>query len=959
MNFFKPLLFILIFGALAADAIGQSLPFRTYSIEHGLSESVARTMVQDQKGYIWVGTGYGLNRFDARRFKQYYEEDGLSSNRIFSLYHDDEEDLLWVGTELGITIFENDTLYTPPYLESLSRFSITALHKDSRGEVWIGTDGNGLWKLDRERRLLSVDEQLALPIERVRTITESNDGSVWVGAREGLVKIADEIEFYAERFGSPELRIRDMEFDSQGTLYIGTRNGVVLFDGTNFEEFSESDGLRDGRILTVTVENDQRIWLGTENGISLFDGDHFENYGREEGLPGSIVHSTMLGREGNMWFGTFGGGIALLAGDYFRNYNIENGLPNNVVLGFLQDSEGDIWIATYGGGVLKIDGESFEYFDESNGLIDNKVYTLLETESGEIWIGTTEGISIYDNGTFREFTGLPYPLRSVRKMYEDTETGTIWIATYYDGIFRISEESVQQYHVGNVLQHNTVMDIKKDRAGNLWFATYGGAVVFDGESFTHYTIADGLQSNGIIHIHIDQNDEKWFSSFGGIAKYDGERIYRITESESSETIVYFMVQDQEGNYYAGTTLGFFRLDPDVLLNSENRMERLKAFRLYNRNQGLIANEVNTGGYLLAEDGTIWLGTVGGISRFFPNRIKENSVAPIAILDEILMSGELLDQGTNYTFRNDQNFLQVSFYGMNFEAPDQLYYEYRMKGLDQGWQLTRDTQVRYPSLSHGQYEFQLRVFNTDGVQSLNTANIQFAILAPFYMRWWFMLLMVVLISIVLTLVIRYQAATRQVDIERMRVQIASDLHDDIGSTLTELALQTDFLQAGEVSADIRDTLKGLGDQSRKVVNSLDDIVWSIDSRNDTAGDVTDRMQDYVNQVLASRGVEVTYNFENLRAGERLPVDIKENIYLIFKEAINNIAKHSGATKVDVLFSLSGKEFKLKIQDNGVQGDKPRKTGQGLRNIKMRAERIGAEVTITAGQGFLVQATGTIK
>lgn len=953
------LITLLVFTFAATEGYGQMLPFRSYSIEHGLSESVARAMVQDDKGYVWVGTGYGLNRFDARRFTQYYEEDGLSSNRIFSLFHDAEGGLLWIGTELGITVLDQDTFYTPAYLEPLNRFSVTAIFKDSRGEVWVGTDGNGLWKLDLSHQLISIDEKYELPIERIRAISEAADGSVWVGAREGLVRISDDVEYYAERFGAPEMRVRDFDFDSRGIVYIGTRTGLVRFDGTEFRIFDESDGLRDARILSVTTENDQRIWLGTESGISLFDGARFENFGREEGLPGSIVHSTMVGKEGNMWFGTFGGGIALLAGNYFRNYNIENGLPNNVVTGFLQDKHGDIWIATYGGGALRFDGSEFEYFDESNGLIDNKVYTFLESVSGEIWIGTSEGISIYENGTLKDYEDVPFPLRSVRKIYQDERSGELWIATYNDGIFRISEEGYQHYHTGNVLQHNTVMDIKEDLNGHLWFATYGGAVVYDGNSFTHYTIADGLQNNGIIHIHVDQNNEKWFSSFGGIAKYDGERIYRIAESESSETIVYFMLQDQNENYYAGTTLGFFRLDPDILLHSDNRMERLKAFRLYNRNQGLIANEVNTGGYLLAEDGTIWLGTVGGISRFFPDQVKMNSAPPVIEFEEVLMSGKSLKQGTSYTFRHDQNFLQVSFLGLNYEAPDQLFYEYRLKGLDEGWQLTRETGVRYPSLSAGQYEYQLRVYNADGIQSLNTATIQFTILAPFYMRWWFLALMVLLVAVVLTLAFRYLAATRQVDIERMRVQIASDLHDDIGSTLTELALQTDFLLAGEISGEMRETLQSLGDQSRKVVNSLDDIVWSIDSRNDTAGDVTDRMQDYVNQVLASRGVEVIYDFENLRSGEKLPVDIKENVYLIFKEAINNIAKHSRATKVNIIFAFSGKEFDLTIRDNGRQGDKNRKTGQGLRNMKMRARRIGAKLTLSTGSGFEVQIKGTTK
>jgi signal transduction histidine kinase len=175
----------------------------------------------------------------------------------------------------------------------------------------------------------------------------------------------------------------------------------------------------------------------------------------------------------------------------------------------------------------------------------------------------------------------------------------------------------------------------------------------------------------------------------------------------------------------------------------------------------------------------------------------------------------------------------------------------------------------------------------------------------------------------------------------------------------LALQTDFLQAGNVSDEIKMTLQQLGKHSRKIVSSLDDIVWSIDSRNDTAGDLTDRMQDYVNQVFANASVEVHYNFDKLRMHEKLPVDVKENVYLIFKEAINNVVKHSNATLVNVTFEFSGKIYELVIHDNGNQIIGDRKSGQGLRNIKMRAERIGSVVEIVSNGGFTVKAKGSIN
>jgi ligand-binding sensor domain-containing protein/two-component sensor histidine kinase len=957
------LLIPLLFLFLLADSVSaQYLPFRSYSIELGLSESVAHTMVQDENGYIWVGTGYGLNRFDGQRFKQFYEENGLANNRVNTL-HQDNNGRIWVGTDSGISIFENDTLTTPDYLDQFNRYTIISIFLDSEENTWIGTDGNGIWKAKPDGSVESIDEKYGLPLERVRAIDQSADGSIWLGSREGLAKIGWEegdVEFFASLFGTPELRIRDIDAETPERIWIATRKGLVLFNDGEFTVYGEDSGLIDERIHTVTVESENRIWLGTENGVSLFNGETFENFTREDGLPASIIYDSLKDREGNIWLGTLGGGITMYIGDYFKNFDIDNGLTNNVVNGFGEDSSGNIWMATYGGGVLRYNGSDFAVFNETHGLADNKVYSIIEDSNGRIWIGNSGGVNIIENGNLTTFDGIDYPLESVRRVFEDEETGEYWIATYNDGVFRYNEDSYIRYHAGNGLLNNTVMDIKKADNGDIWLATYGGVSIFDGDSFRHMTIADGLPSNGVIHIFKDNKKRTWLSTFNGVAILEEERILRLPESENSEIISYFTIQDRDDRYYIGTNQGLYRVKPDDLVNSINPVNRLKAFRLYNKNQGLISNELNAGGSLLASDGSIWLGSVEGASQFYPENVRQNSTPPGIEFEEIMASGSMLNTGRHHILNNDQNFLQFSFKGLSFEAPDQVVYEYRMSGLDQGWQLTRDSQIRYPSLSPGEYEFEVRAYNADGVMSQKMSALSFEILYPFYLRWWFLFLAAILLMAFGFFMYRYFGIRRQVDIERMRVQIASDLHDDVGSSLTEIALQTDLLQAVPGSEEIKQTMKQLGEQSRKIVGSLDDIVWSIDSRNDTAGDLTDRMQDYVNQVLSKREIEVNYDFEKLKMQEKLPVDVKENVYLIFKESVNNIAKHSNATKVLVRFAFNGKSYKLTIHDNGNTAQNGnRKSGQGLRNIRMRAERISSEVQISQEDGFKVHASGSIK
>ena len=952
-------LLAILLSALISELNGQYLPFRTYSIELGLSESVAHAIVQDERGYIWVGTGYGLNRFDGVRFRQFYEDDGLTHNRIHSLYMDDEG-VIWIGTDLGVTVLRLDTLSTPTEVEPLNQFVIRTIFQDSNGNYWFGTEANGGWILDSEGDLYSAHSIYDLKIVSVRAIEEEADGTIWIGSREGLVRIQnDDVTHFTGTETLEELRVRDLAFDPDGRLWIGSRGGLLQYSMGEFIHYCREDGIADNRILSVSVESNDRIWLGTEGGISFFNGEKFANYGREQGVPALIIYSSMIDREGNIWFGTLGGGITMFVGDFIRSFNIDNGLTNNVVTGFNENSSGDIWIATYGGGVLRYNGSEMINYSEADGLIDNKVYTIYEDSDGKVWIGTRDGISIYEDGQFEDLPQSIFPFSVIRKFYEDPESGDMWIATYNDGVIRFDGENYTQFNIGSGLFNNTVMDIKRDHDGSYWFATYGGVAIYDGEYFRHLTIADGLPSNGVIHIHIDHYGDKWFSTFNGVAKYDGEVVRSLPTSERIETISYFMEQDQNLNYWVGTNRGLFRIDPDKLLEQTEPRALLSAYRLFNQKQGLIANELNAGASLLASDGSFWLGTVEGLSQFYPDRAPEGKSPPGIEFEGIFINGNEIDPNRHHLLPNDQNFLEFVFTGLAYEAPDQIMYEYRLKGYDEEWQLTGERTIRYPSIPPGSYDFELRAYNADGVRSINSADFSFRILQPYYFQWWFIVLILLVITGLILFYLRYFRVRKQVDIERMRVQIASDLHDDVGSSLTELALQTDFLQAGNLDDEMRSTLKQLGEQSRRIVSSLDDIVWSIDSRNDTAGDLTDRMQDYVNQIFVHGNVDVQYNFDNLRMHEKLPVDVKENIYLIFKESVNNVVKHSDADKLEITFSFSGKTYELKISDNGTMIKRDRKSGQGLRNIRMRAERIGSVVDIAITDGFTVKATGSIK
>jgi len=956
-----PLIFIissLCVVWLAETANSQSTPFRTYSIEHGLSESVVHSMLQDKDGFIWLGTGFGLNRFDGVQFTHYYQEHGLPNNRVNTLLQD-RAGKIWIGTDSGLAYLLNGNIYTPGLFDPVDEALILSIFECRDQNIWIATEGDGLWKYDNRGGFTNVSHKHGYRNMRTRSITQTSDGKLWVGTSDGLYSF-DGTTFrkYRAQDGVPEVPMNDMVTDENDDIWIASDSGLIIKRGEEFSFFGENEGLRNTNLHTISIAETGTAWTGSDNGASFFDGQRFRNFTSEDGLNAVIVYESLIDREGNVWFGTLGGGSNIYLGELFQNFNVDTGLTNNVVTGFEEDHEGNIWIATYGGGILMYDGESLQHFNEINGLVDDKAYVIYKDSQDRLWIGTRGGISIYEDGSFTTISQEVFPFNTIRKIHEDKVTGDFWIATYNSGVIRFDGETYEQYDTRSGLLNNTVMDIKQDKDGKLWFATYGGVAMYDDGMFRHLTIADGLPNNGVIHIHIDHEGTKWFSTFSGIASYDDETLRAIPTDSQSGTISYFMFQDHDNRYWGGTNRGLYRFEPAQFFAADTRVERIKSFKLYDQNQGLVANELNAGASFVASDGSVWLGTVEGLSRFYPDRIRRNDVPPGIQFDEVMMSGQLLENLSPTEFYHDQNFLQISFQGLSFDSPGQILYEYRLAGLEDEWQTTRERTVRYTSLPPGNYNFQLRAYNADGVRSVEEATFTFRIQYPVWQQWWFLLLIAIAVVGLILFYYRYFKARKQIDIERMRVQIASDLHDDVGSSLTELALQTDFLRAGKVSDELYDTLKQLGDQSRKIVSSLDDIVWSIDARNDTAGDVTDRMQDYVNHVFRAGEPDVHYHLENLQMDDRLPVHVKENIYLIFKESINNIAKHSNADKVDITFAYDGRNYELKVQDNGSVTNGKRKSGQGLRNIELRSKRIGAAVNIYNTDGFTVHVKGKV-
>jgi len=957
----KIFFFLSIFLFCCLKGFSQPLPFRTYSIEKGLSEAVVQDMMQDNQGYIWIATNYGLNRFDGIKFKNYYEKNGLLSNKIYSLYQDGKN-RIWVGTGGGVNIIKDDSIQSRKVLKPLTSSTILDINQDKNNNFWFATNGQGVWRWNGKQHLKHYTTAAGLVNNEVNAIATGSNGVIWFGTNGGLSRLnlsTGKIQSFTKKNGLPNNTVYDIKLADQGkTLWIGTDNGLCRFSNGKFKSFTTADGLINNSVRSLSLAPDGSLWLGTEKGAAHFKNGKFTNYTAEEGLPNNVIYATLADREDNIWFGTFGGGVGVYLNTPVKNYSIKQGLPNSVVTSITQDASGDHWVGTDGGGLARLHNGHIRVFDESDGLVNDNVYDVVSAPEGRLLIGTRRGFSVFQHGKFTNYREPELPYHKIKNITVGNNPNEWWLGTYGKGIIKYKDGKFTLFDKKNGLSNNTTLGVLDGPNGSLWIASYGGVSRFKNGHFTNYTIKDGLPSNGVLDIAKANDGSLWFATFGGIARFKNGHFTSITPADGlPDEVCYFIIQDNKGDFWIGTNKGVIRFNFNKYQKAKSESAKAATFKLYTRAQGLIANEMNAGAAFKDRNGVLWFGSVNGLIRFNPAKEKNHSVPPLIHIDKVMISQKNITNWKNLVIPSDDRNITINFVGINFSAPKQLVYQYRLKGSGEGWQQTKQRRVHYSALNSGTYTFQVKAKNGDGVWSKSTAALYFKVRAPFWFRWWFILLMGLVLAGIILFIYHYFRVRQMVDIERMRVRIASDLHDDVGSSLTEIALQSDFLLTMDVPDDLKDSLRNIGEQSRKIVSSLDDIVWSIDARNDTVGDLTDRMQDYVNNTLSDRKVE--YHFENLNTDQSLSVSLRENLYLIFKEAINNIAKHSNATKVDIYLISDGNSFNLKIDDNGTDVLKRRKTGNGLRNMKMRGKRINGSVNFQDEDGFTVEVQGQLE
>ncbi len=979
-----------------------------------LSDNGISALFEDSRGNLWVGTNSGyLNKYDSKTesFERIFISDStkpavifkdqvfkfpitISRNNNFTVTSitEDISGNLWIGTfGEGLKYFDrsSDKLhhihYDPNDPSSLSYDRVMKVFIDSESIIWIATLGGGLNRLKKFELfedIIKIDffhyyhekgRSSSLSSNNAIEIFEDSRGSIWIGTFDGgLNRLSvnqklnhpDSAVFQIFRSESNKNSLCNntvmaLEEDENGNIWIATFGGGIdeydIFNNS-FNHFVaeplNENSLADNDVISLKFDNSGILWIGTHlgEGISKLEkrrkkfGHIKSSAVNRNSLSDDVVWAVLEDKNDQLWVGTYRGGLNLIdrARNKFTVFDVKD-YPqlDRHIRSLVQDKNGNIWIGTYSNGLVKRNSmngkfEKVNLFEKLGFKSNtNQIQRIMIDSKDNFWIGTFGDGLIkfeydFENDRIKKidyYQNDPSKKKSIsdNRIYSlfEGKDGTIWVGTFGGGLCRLKEDGVFDVYKKddndrNSLSDNRVMTIYEDYENNLWLGTYGGALnkfLKEKEIFLKYTEKSGLGSD----------------------------------------VVYGILEDDKFNLWMSTDNGIFKF---------NYKEEI--FAEYDLQDGIQSLEFSGGAYFKSNSGEMFFGGINGLNYFYPDSVESNFFIPPVVITgfsifDKSMPGDLSEIELNY----DQNFFSFEFSALDFTNPEDNNYAYILEGLENTWRFVDANRriATYTNLAPGKYTFRVIGSNSDGIWNTEGTSIRLTILPPFWRTWWFILaamfLIIGIIYYIGTLRFRNLLA-----IEKLKSKLAADLHDNIGSGLTEISILSELAVREKSSSDKKDqqNFNKVSEKARELVDGMSEIVWMINPKHDTLHELFVRLKNSYSELCTNLGISFKINNLNKLKNVRLTMEHKQNIFLIFKEAINNSLKHGDSSKINLDAELKGEIIKLTLTDDGTGFDQWEESfGNGIKNMKQRAKNINGRILIDSqkGKGTKITYIGKIK
>ncbi len=964
-----------------------------------LSDDGTNSLFEDKNGSLWIGTIYGnINKYDRKsdtfiyknvttflksipeqveNFYEYPLSFSRNQNTTITTITEDKYGYLWIGTwgKGIIRIDKNFKVIKHFYVDNndsngLTTNRIMDLQFDENGKLWIATFGGGLIRMTADNsssndifsfeNIVKGGDNFSLPDNNLLTLFQDSNKNLWLGSFYGGVFKINNSDL--------NLPLSKIKFDRKQCPITG-------------------DQTSRNTVMAIAEDKNQNIWFGTfGGGLIKFStkknqSEHFfSDPFNENSLGDNDVLSLSVDKSGMIWAGShLGSGVTKIQVNNAK-FNIikheagkSNSLNDNVVWSIYKDINNILWVGTYKGGLNRIDlnSNTFTSISKSqkqNSLSSNHIRVIKEDSFNNLWVGTYDGgLNIINKNSFKSFV---YKHNLVDKQsissnqIQDVfiESDSIyWIATFGGGLNKVIvkgnplNQKLKFVHYkfdennSESISDNRVYKLFKSKDGFFWIGTYGGGLnQFDPLTgkFKRYPINSGQNDKynieNLMTIFEDSQGTMWLGSYGGsLTSFDrkSNKFKRYSYREGlTSGVVYGILEDDSKDLWISSDDGIFKLNLAT-----------KQINRYDIQDGVQSLEFSGGAYFKDEIGNIYFGGINGLNIFNPKNIKSNKYIPSVVITSIKVFNEhIKGERKEITLDYKQNFITFEFSSLDFSDPQDNQYAYILEGLQDQWQTTDASRrmATFTNISPGTYIFKVKGSNSDGVWADNYASIKVVILGPFWQTWWFITLVIILLAAIL-----YYISTLRIKnllaIEKLKSKLAADLHDNIGSGLTEISILSE-VATSKINSDKNNSgkeLSKISDISRQLVDNMSDIVWVVNPKRDSLHDLILRLKDSYSEVLGSLGISFrAKDLEKLK-DVKLPMDIKQNLYLIFKEAINNSLKHSSCKHITLEANFRNDVLEISLNDDGKGFDNNSiTTGNGLRNIENRAKQIGGKIKI---------------
>jgi len=913
--------------------MAQRQHFISYSVKNGLAQSQVRDIIQSKNGYLWIATIGGVSRFDGKNFTNYNKSNGLLNNVITAIDETEKGEIL-IACQGGMVIIEGTKVTRFPFTSNFEKTIVFDI-AEIDNEIYLSTNGSGLLKWNYgEIQQIKFDS----PNENFIRTLQNIDGKLAMGSKSGL-------SIYDGKQNTTLIKgisVNKIAYDGQQWWIATTKHGAIRIEQGDTTFLTQIDGITSLYQKDVTIDKNGNPWLISKNGIVCYDNKS----GVFNPIRSTTPHYTenlkviFCDRDGNMWVGTSGYGILKYTGPNTLTYTLEDGLSSDQIMSFAETSNGTLWMATYGDGVMYLDQGEFGVLNYEDGLRNNTVWSI-ESVQDEVWIGTSDGINIFSNGKLREFKfNDSLPFVRVSSIFYDSEA-SVWIGTR-DGLIRFKNGELttplelKQAKLGEVKSFCQIRD-------QIWISSNKGAFSFNLKSKEIEILNEeaGLGENYVSTLCSDPLNNLWLGTDDGIYHYEtktGELRHYHINSQPSSNIVTFVSHDSTNSLWVGTDNGLFSINTTILSNNDSLL-----IRSYNEHDGIISQECNQNAAFCDRNGNLWFGINGALVNVVSTLNPSNNKSEYgSVLKELQVNFETIDpqeywdsdiDKPAFPYRN--NRFTFKYAAIQFSNPEKVKYSYRLIGSDEEWSPEiAENSVTYANLSPGNYEFEIRSKLENEPWGSSYTLLSFKILPPFYLTWWFLLVVMSFLFLTGYLI------NRVISNQRLRKRELIDIQN----RARILGLEQENLNAHMNRHFIFNALNSIqyyiNTQEKKLANTyLTKFAALVRKNLDSAQAEAISLQEEIERL------KLYLHLEQMRFKDRFEYFIlldksidADQIFvpsMILQPFIENSIMHGILPseilgRIDVNIELKNKEIVLEILDNGVgiETSIRQKTGKSL-------------------------------